>query len=122
MDKKKKVGLTDQIALSQNISNIDIGLIEKGGYDLKLDKYITGATVTTVNGTRDYTYNDTKLGRVEIRAKELNGAKVDVKYKIVITNEGKSAATVNEIYDNIPEGLSFEAGENSNWSEEDGDL
>ena len=119
---KEEVGLTDQIALSQNISNIDIGLIEKGGYDLKLDKYITGATVTTVNGTRDYTYNDTKLGRVEIRAKELNGAKVDVKYKIVITNEGKSAATVNEIYDNIPEGLSFEAGENSNWSEEDGRL
>ena len=119
---KEEVGLTDQILLSQNMSNIDIGLIEKGGYDLKLDKYITGATVTTVNGTKDYTYNDTKLGRVEIRAKELNGAKVDVKYKIVVTNEGKSAATVNEIYDNIPEILDFEAGANSNWTQEDGKL
>ena len=120
--KKEDVAVTDEIVLNQNENNIDIGLIEKDSYDLKLDKYITDVTVTTVNGTKQYSYDNTKLGRVEIRAKELNGAEVSVKYKIVITNEGKASATVKEIYDYIPEGLEFSASENSSWIETDGIL
>ena len=116
------VGVTDEINLTQNAENIDIGLIEKEGYDLKLDKYITDVSVTTVNGTKQYSYDNTKLGRVEIRAKELNGAEVSIKYRIVITNEGKSSATVKEIYDYLPNGLDFDKDMNTNWINEDGKL
>ena len=119
---KVNVGLTEEITLNQNMGNIDIGLIEKGGYDLKLDKYISNIVVTTVNGTKQYSYDNSKLAKVEIRSKEFNGAKVEIKYRIVITNEGKTAATVSEIYDDIPEGLSFSRGKNSNWTEQDGKL
>ncbi len=120
--KREAVGLTDQITLNENASNIDIGLTEKGGYDLKLDKYITDVTVTTSAGDKQYSYDNTKLGRVEIRSKEINGAKVEIKYRIVVTNEGSSAATVNEIYDNVPNGLEFSTTKNSNWIEDGGKL
>ena len=116
------VGVTNEINLNKNESNIDIGLIGKNDYDLKLDKYITDVTVTTRNGTKQYSYDNTKLGRVEIRAKELNGAKVLVKYRIVITNEGKSTAKIKEIYDYLPEGLDFPTSESDNWTEDNGVL
>ena len=116
------VGVTDEINLTKDMNNIDIGLIEKEGYDLKLDKYITDVTVTTVNGTKQYSYDNTKLGRVEIRAKELNGAVVTIKYRIVVTNEGKASAKVNEIYDYLPDGLSFATTDNNNWTNQNGKL
>ena len=116
------VAVTDEISLSRDENNIDVGLISKDSYDLKLDKYITDITVATVNGTKQYSYDNTKLGKVEIRAKELNGAEVTVKYKIVITNEGKTSATVKEIYDYLPSGLEFSANGNSNWIETNGIL
>ena len=116
------VGVTNEINLNKNESNIDIGLIGKDDYDLKLDKYITDVTVTTRNGTKQYSYDNTKLGRVEIRAKELGGAKVLVKYKIVVTNEGKTSTTVNEIYDYLPDGLEFSESGNPSWSSENGVL
>lgn len=110
------VGVTDTINLTQDTSNIDIGLINKNGYDLKLDKYITGVSVTTTSGTKQYSYDNTKLGRVEIRSKEINGAKVSVTYKIVVTNEGESKVKVSEIYDYIPDGLTFSSSGNTNWT------
>lgn len=119
---KVDVAVTDEINLLSDENNIDIGLISKDSYDLKLDKYITNVTVTTVNGTKQYSYDNTKLGKVEIRAKELNGAEVTVKYKIVITNEGKTSATVKEIYDYLPNGLDFSINENSSWVESNGIL
>ena len=120
--KRVDVGLTDEIILNRNVSNIDIGLMERGGYDFKLDKYITDISVTTVAGTKQYSYDNTKLGRIEIRAKEIEGAEVSIKYKIIVTNEGKAAAKVNEIYDYIPDGLEFSATENSNWTNNNGVL
>ena len=110
------VGVTDTINLTQDANNIDIGLINKNGYDLKLDKYITGVSVTTSSGTKQYSYDNTKLGRVEIRAKEINGAKVSVIYKIVVTNEGEGKVKVNEIYDYLPDGLTFSSSSNANWT------
>ncbi len=119
---KVNVGLTDQITLNKDANNIDIGLMERQGYDLKLDKYITDVSVTTVNGTKQVSYDNTQLGRVEIRAKEIEGAQVSVKYKIVITNEGQSPATVKEIYDYLPDGLDFSNNGNTNWTNENGVL
>ena len=120
--KETNAGVTDAISLNQEQSNVDIGLIENNSCDLKLDKYITEVSVTTNNGTKQYSYDNTKLGRVEIRSKELNGAEVEVTYRIVVTNEGKTPATVREIYDYLPEGLSFSSNGNSTWKNENGVL
>ncbi len=110
------VGVTDTISLTQNVNNIDIGLVNRDGYDLKLDKYLTNVSVTTNAGTKYYSYDNTKLGRVEIRAKEINGAEVSVTYKIVVTNEGEAKVKVSEIYDYIPDGLTFSSTGNTNWT------
>ena len=110
------VGVTDTISLTQDANNIDIGLVNKNGYDLKLDKYLTNVSVTTNSGTKYYSYDNTKLGRVEIRAKEINGAEVSVTYKIVVTNEGEAKVKVSEIYDYIPDGLTFSSKGNTNWT------
>ena len=110
------VGVTDQITLNQAIDNLDIGLIEKGAYNLKLDKYIYEVSVETGSGTKSYSYDNTKLGRVEIRAKEIEGAIVTAKYRIVITNEGTVPATVGEIIDYVPDGMEFSASNNMSWT------
>ena len=110
------VGVTDNINLTQDEDNIDIGLIDRNGYDLKLDKYISNVSVTTKSGTKQYSYDNAKLGKVEIRAKEIEGAEVAVTYKIVITNEGKAKVKVSEVYDYLPEGLSFSSSNNTNWT------
>ncbi len=115
-------GVTDVINLNREQTNIDIGLIQNDACDLKLDKYITDISVTTKSGTKQYSYDNTKLGRVEIRAKEINGAQVSVTYRIVVTNEGKTPATVREIYDYLPDGLSFSSNGNANWTNQSGVL
>ena len=115
-------GVTDVIALSSNTSNIDVGLIQKDGYDLKLNKYITQVSVTTSSGTKQYSFDNSSLARVEIRSKEIEGAEVSVTYKIVVTNEGEQSATVSAIYDYLPDGLSFSTSGNSNWTLENGTL
>lgn len=120
--KSTNVGVSDTINLIEDLNDLDLGLILKKGYDLKLDKYITDILVTTNSGTRQYSYDNTKIGRVEIKAKELKEANVEVKYKIIVTNEGESSVTVKEIYDYLPEGLEFSIEDNPNWTNKNGVL
>lgn len=113
------VGVTDTINLDKSVSNVDIGLIENnGGYDLKLDKYITEVSVKTNKGTKQYSYNDVQLAKVDIKAKELDGATVTVKYKIVVTNEGKVSKKVKEVADYLPDGLQYTTVGNSGWEKQ----
>lgn len=111
-----KVGVTDIIVLKTSMSNIDIGLVKNKICDLKLDKYITKVTVNTTNGTTYKEYNNSQLAKVEIKAKEIEGATVEVQYKIVITNEGEIPTTVNKVVDYLPNGLSLASNMNSNWT------
>ncbi len=114
--KQVEVGITDAIQLSKSVSNIDIGLIENKLCDFKIDKYINKVTVKTVKGTKEYNYGNKTLAKTEIRAKEIEGATVTIQYKIVITNEGEAAGTINQIVDYLPDELSFSTTQNSNWS------
>lgn len=112
------VGVTDILDLSQEQSNIDIGLIEKNGQSLKVDKYISNITLQTNQRTNKYTYENSKLAKIDIKAKEIQGAVVTITYNIVVTNQGSNATTVDEIIDNVPNGLSFSEQGNANWTKE----
>lgn len=109
------VGITDAIDLNGSASNIDVGLLEKKACDFKIDKYITKVTVQTKSGNKQYTYDHAKLAKTEIKAKEIEGANIIVEYKIVITNEGEIAGTVNKIVDYLPDGFSFSSNLNKTW-------
>ncbi len=110
------VGVTDTIEIGSNVTNIDIGLIKNKICDFKLDKYINKITVVTNKGTKEQAYNNEKLAKVEIRAKEIEGATVIVEYKIVATNEGEMTANIEEIVDYIPEGFDFSSELNNDWA------
>lgn len=111
-----KAGVTDILTLNESQENIDIGLIKTGICDLKLDKYISKATVTTAKSTKQYSYNNQKLSKVEIKSKEIEGANVEVEYKIVVTNEGEVVASPSKIIDYLPDGFEFTKEVNENWA------
>ena len=111
-----KVGVIDISNLEASIANMDIGLVENKICDFKLDKSITKVTVTTKKGTKQYDYQDQKLAKVEIKAKEIEGATVVIEYKIVVTNEGELPSTIGKVIDYLPEGLTFSSELNKNWS------
>ena len=113
----KNVAITDVLEVNNtNITNIDIGLIEKGILDLSLEKYITKITVENNGKTNEYSYNNSKLAKVEISAKQLSNSTLKVEYKLIIKNNGNVDAYATEILDEIPEELSFDNSLNLDWT------
>ena len=114
-------GLTDILDINESQSNIDIGLIKIKPYDLKIEKYISKITVKTNKSTKEYNYNNSKLAKVEIKAKEIEGAIVTVEYNIAVTNIGETSATINNVKDSLPDGFVYISDENWNKNK-NGDL
>lgn len=113
---QKLVGITDTLDLqSKDLENIDMGLIKNEKFDFKIDKYVSKITVTNSKGTKEYTYNDSKLAKVEIDRKQIDNTTINVEYNIVITNNGELDGYVNEILDTKPEALSFANNGNEGW-------
>ena len=112
---KTLVGATDILTVENNVTNVDIGLVENKLFDLRLDKSISKVTVQTNQKTSTYGYDNEKLVKVDIRAKEIEGAKVTVEYKIIITNEGELTATVGSVSDYLPDGFNLSTDTTQNW-------
>ena len=113
----KNVGVTDIVEINNaNISNIDIGLLEKGNFDLSIEKYITKVTVETDGKTKEYNYDNSKLAKVEIAAKKLSTSNLKVEYKIVVKNNGNVEAYGTEIADEIPQKFTFDGSLNTDWT------
>lgn len=111
---EKNVAVTDFIVIkSEDINDIDMGLVEGKKYDLSLNKYVKKIKVKTSSGTKEYDYDNSKLAKVEIPAKEINNAVVDIEYKFVVKNEGDVEAYVSEITDYLPKKLIF--SQSGNW-------
>ncbi len=96
-------------------NNDDREQAKKEFCDLKIDKYVSKVTVKTASGVKEYKYNNENLAKVEVKAKEINGAVVTVDYKIVVTNEGNVAGTVGEISDKLPKGFVISEESNKSW-------
>lgn len=109
------IGLTDVINLTSNKANIDLGLIKNKIFDLKVDKYIQKITVQNSAGTKEYTYDNKKIAKVEIPEKQIAGSNLVIEYKIVVTNIGELAGMVNELIDEMPSSLEFNSELNPNW-------
>ena len=109
--------VTDTIVLTQNKVNINLGLVEREIYDLKLNKKVNKVTVITSQGTEEKQFNG-DLAKVEINAKYIAGSTVIVEYKIDITNEGEVAGYAKSIADYKPSDLGFDSNLNKNWYQE----
>ena len=108
-------GVTDVINLEKSTSNIDLGLISKEKFDLKIDKTVTKITVQNREGTKVHNYNNSKLAKVDITGKQLNNSTVIIEYKIAVTNEGNIPGYAKNIVDYLPQELSFNSELNTEW-------
>ena len=113
----KQVAATDTIAVTNaNTYNIDLGLISKKKFDLKLSKTITKITVANPKTkTRSYDYDHKTIAKVELSTSYTDYATVLVEYTIQVTNEGDIPGYAKEIVDYIPSGMTFNSELNKEW-------
>ena len=112
--KELKVGATEKIDLTKNVSGINIGLVTAKKYDMQLDKYVTKVTVQN-SKTVSTDYTDAQLVKQEINAKEVNSTIVVVEYTIKVTNKGEVAGYVKKIADYLSNDYKFSSELNKDW-------
>ena len=99
--------------LTENLDDVDLGLVEKSSFDIEVHKYLVGATVTYKNGKSEhYKYDNKEIAKLEIKSSKLNGATVELEYQVVLTNVGKVEGYAEQVIDVIPNDM-----ENSNKNE-----
>ena len=113
--KSTLVGATDTLDINKNLQNIDMGLVEKGTFDLELTKTVSKVVVNNKKGTKTYEYNDTELAKVEINSKYLKGSIVIIEYNIKVKNTGTTSGYVKNIVDYYPSSLRFVSELNNDW-------
>ena len=112
----KTIAVTNAIRITDSsYANIDMGLVYKNKFDLKIDKYVTKITVQNKDGVKTYNYNNSKLAKVDITAKKIAGSTVIIEYGIKVTNEGNTEGYAKNIVDYKPTDLEFKADLNPTW-------
>lgn len=108
--------VTDKISVKDSsISDIDIGFVKAGMFDLSLDANINKITVQNDKETNTYEMENPKLAKVDINPKYADSSKLFVEYTITVANRGEIAGYVKSIVDYLPEELELDTGLNPNW-------
>ena len=118
----KAIKNTDGKAVSNNIEIVDkdvfnynVGFVKNDKFDLQIEKFVTKATVTTDGKDTNYNFDNEKLGKIEIKARNVEKSQVTLEYKIVVTNKGDFAGNALSIVDYIPEGMELAKNKNEGW-------
>ena len=112
----QNIASTDIIQVeNENISNINMGLVELKNFDLKLDKYVNKIIIQNADETIVKEYNNSTLAKAEIDAKKINGANVIIEYKIRVSNIGEIDGYAKKIVDYLPAELKFSSELNRDW-------
>lgn len=98
-----------------NVEHIDIGLQNREVFDLEISKYLSKATVTTSKGTKEYTYKNADLAKIDIHSKQLEGAKVELEYTILLENKSSLEGYAEQVVDYIGSDIEFDESRNSSW-------
>ena len=110
----EKVAITNNIKLQEN-KTINLELMEKTDFDLKIDKYITRLILQTTKETKTIDYPNKQLVREEINKKYISGATVLVEYTLEVSNIGELAGYATEIIDYLPGDMEFHSELNTQW-------
>lgn len=117
------VGMTDVIEIADsNINSINMGLIKLGNFDVAVEKTLSKIkTVNPKGKEQNYTYDEgTKIGKLEVAAKNLVGTEVTIEYNIELSNKGESKAYISELVDELPADLKLDMAASTGWYEENG--
>ena len=108
--------ITNEITVdNSNVDNIDIGLQNKDVFDLQISKYISAIKVSTKKGDKTYKYKNQDLAKVEIPSRYIDGAKVELEYKVIVKNTGSIAGYAEQIVDYLNNDLEFDESRNNSW-------
>ena len=99
---------------NEELSNVDIGLVKRDAFNFTVNKYISKSTVTIGDQKETYKYDKLSLGKIEIKAKEIEKTTVELEYIIEVKNSGELPGTVGTIVDHVPEGMTFDES-NEDW-------
>ena len=120
---KQLVASTDIIEIkNDNVSGINIGLIELKDFSLKLDKFVNRILIQNSAGTVVKEYNDATVAKAELDKKIINGTTVIIEYKIKVTNIGEIDGYVKKIVDYMPNDLKFSSELNKDWYQSENNL
>lgn len=114
---QRVAGVTETIKVSsENIYNIDLGLIDNAKFDLKLDKTVRVITTNNSKEVKEHVYNN-KLAKIDFEAKYINQSSMVIEYSLTVTNEGGVAGYAKKIADYIPAEFKFNSELNKDWYE-----
>jgi len=108
-------GVTDVLTVNKSLTSIDIGLVDKTNFDLKLDKEIETVLVKNSGGTRKYNFKNGENARIEIRSKYYKSSVLDITYKFKVTNEGDVPGYVNKVIDYLPDDVEVVLNASPGW-------
>lgn len=110
--------LTNEILVSNNnVTDIDIGLQKKDVFDLTVKKYISKISLETKKRNEVYEFDNLETAKIEIKAKEVEGAKVTLEYAIVLENVGNIEGYAEQLVDFVDKDLKFDKNLNADWIE-----
>lgn len=116
-----EVPSTDIITVENNdISNINIGLIELKNFDLQLEKSIRRILVQDASGSTVREYDNVDMAKIELDAKKVNGSTVLIEYNIKVSNVGQVDGYVKKVVDYLPGDLKFSSELNKDWYQTNG--
>ena len=98
-----------------NIEYINLGLAKRHKFNLAINKYVTKAVINIGDKQEQYDFDNLELAKIEIAAKKLNKAVVDLTYKIVVENIGNVEGYATKINDILPIGMTFDEERNEGW-------
>ena len=107
---------------TNNITDLDIGLLPKQTFGFIMSKYITKIELSNNGSITTNTYPN--LSTVSLSVKNPNKYTTKVYYGISITNNSNKAGYINLVKEDIPAGFVFDKNipENAGWFEVDGVL
>ena len=107
---------------TNNITDLDIGLLPKQTFGFIMNKYIT--KIELKNNGSLITNNYPNLSKVSLSVKNPNKYTTKVYYGISITNNSNKSGYINLVKEDIPSGFIFDKNipENAGWFEVDGVL
>ena len=122
-NEKQQVASTDIIEINnENVSDINIGLIELKNFNFRLDKYISKILIQNSAGTTVKEYTDATVAKAELDGKKINGTTDIIEYEIKVTNIGEVDGYVRKIVDYMPSDLKFSSELNKDWYQTGTDL
>ena len=121
-NEEKLYGYTEAFDITTDISDLNLGLIEKEKFDIELNTFINEITVNKNNKSKSYKVKNKRTANIKMWPNDLNNSLITISYTIQIKNNGNIPGYLKEIVDYKANDLEFDNNSNSEWYQFDNNL